>query len=411
MVFERVKMSTSTTTGTIPLRQLLICGSIIVTLSMGIRHGFGLWQLPIITENGWGRETFSFAIALQNLSWGFFGIFLGMVADKLGAYRVLMIGSLAYALGLLGMAYSSTPLTFFLTTGCLIGFAQSGTTYAVVYGVLGRNISAHKRSWAMGIIAAAGSFGQFFMVPVENVLIDWLNWQNALIVCALLSLIIMILARGLREPALDNGHHAGQQSIKEALIEAFSYPSFLLLLVGYFTCGFQVVFIGVHLPSYIKDFGLAPDVGSIALALIGLFNIVGTYCVGLLGQKYQKRFLLLGIYALRAVAIIIFISTPLSAMSVYVFAAVMGLLWLSTVPPTNAIVAQIFGLRHFSMLSGCVFFSHQLGAFFGVWLGGFLYDAYGNYDLVWYIAIGLSVLSAVVHIPMSEEPHRRLSQA
>lgn len=401
----------TTNTGTIPLRQLLICGSIIVTLSMGIRHGFGLWQLPIIATNGWDRSTFSFAIALQNLSWGFFGIFLGMLADRLGAYRVLMLGSLTYALGLLGMAYSTTPLGFFLSAGCLIGFAQSGTTYAVVYGVLGRNISPDKRSWAMGLIAAAGSFGQFFMVPVENVLIDWLDWQNALVFCAILSLSIMILARGLRESAIGGGHHAGQQSIKEAIVEAFSYRSFLLLIVGYFTCGFQVVFIGVHLPSYIKDFGMQPHVGSIALALIGLFNIFGTYGIGLLGQKYPKRFLLLGIYMLRAIVIIIFISTPLSPMSVYVFAATMGLLWLSTVPPTNAIVAQVFGLRHFSMLSGCVFFSHQIGSFLGVWLGGVLYDTYGSYDLVWYISIGLSVLAALVHIWVNEGPHRRLAQS
>lgn len=391
----------------IPLRQLLICGSIIVTLSMGIRHGFGLWQLPVITERGWDRETFSLAIAIQNLSWGFLGIFLGMLADRIGAYRVLIFGALAYALGLLGMAYSTSPLGYFLTTGCLIGLAQSGTTYAVVYGVLGRNVPAEKRSWAMGIIAAAGSFGQFFMVPVENVLIDWFDWQNALIVCAVLALTIILWARGLREPVNGGGHLAGQQSVAHAIKEAFTYPSFLLLLTGYFTCGFQVVFIGVHLPSYIKDFGLPPHVGSIALALIGLFNILGTYGVGVLGQKYQKRFLLLGIYALRAIAIICFISAPLSAFSVYVFAAVMGVLWLSTVPPTNAIVAQVFGIRHFSMLSGCVFFSHQVGAFFGVWLGGILYDQYGNYDLVWYIAIGLSIVSALVHIPMSEKPLQR----
>lgn len=393
----------------IPLRQLLICGSIIVTLSMGIRHGFGLWQLPIVTERGWDRETFSLAIAIQNLSWGFLGIFLGMLADRIGAYRVLILGAIAYALGLLGMAYSTNPLSYFLTTGCLIGLAQSGTTYAVVYGVLGRNVSAEKRSWAMGIIAAAGSFGQFFMVPVENVLIDWLDWQNALIVCAVLALTIILWARGLREPVTGGGHLAGQQSIAHAIKEAFTYPSFLLLVAGYFTCGFQVVFIGVHLPSYIKDFGLPPHVGSIALALIGLFNILGTYGVGVLGQKYPKRFLLLGIYAIRAVAIICFISVPLSAFSVYVFAAVMGMLWLSTVPPTNAIVAQVFGVRHFSMLSGCVFFSHQVGAFFGVWLGGILYDQYGNYDLVWQIAIGLSIFSALVHIPMSEKPLARLA--
>ncbi len=395
----------------IPLRQLLICGSIIVTLAMGIRHGFGLWQLPIVTERGWSRETFSFAIALQNLSWGFFGIFMGMLADRIGAYRVLIIGSICYALGLMGMAYATTPLAFFLMTGCLIGLAQAGTTYAVVYGVLGRNVSAEQRSWAMGVVAAAGSFGQFFMVPVENILIDWFNWQNALIICAVLSLMIILLARGLREPTYGGGHVGAQQSILQALSEAFSNRNFVLLVIGYFTCGFQVVFIAVHLPPYVKDFGMQPHVASIALALIGLFNIFGTYGVGLLGQKYQKRFLLLGIYSLRAIAIIVFITSPLSPMSVYLFAAVMGVLWLSTVPPTNAIVAQIFGVQHFSMLSGCVFFSHQVGAFFGVWLGGYLYDKYGSYDLVWYIAIGLSIVSALVHIPMNEGPVKRHAAA
>ncbi|WP_071057969.1 MFS transporter [Pelistega sp. MC2] len=394
-------------TAQIPLKQLLICGSLIVTLSMGIRHGFGLWQLPIITANGWSRETFSFAIAFQNLSWGFLGIFMGMMADRFGAYKVLCIGALAYCLGLLGMAYSTQPISFLLTTGLLIGLAQAGTTYAIVYGVLGRNVSSDKRSWAMGIIAAAGSFGQFFMVPVENVLIDWFNWQNALVICAILSLLIIVLGMGLREPSREIVGHQTEQSILHALQEAFTYPSFILLVLGYFTCGFQVVFIGVHLPSYIKDFGLPPHVGSIALALIGLFNIFGTYAVGVLGQKYQKRFLLMGIYTLRAIVIIIFISAPLSAISVYLFAAVMGVLWLSTVPATNAIVAQVFGIRHFSMLSGCVFFSHQVGAFFGVWLGGYLYDKYGSYDLVWYIAIGLSVVSALVHVPMNEGPIKR----
>lgn len=404
-------MSTMQARPAVPLRQLLLYGSIIVTISMGIRHGFGLWQLPIIAENGWSRETFSFALAVQNLSWGFFGIFIGMIADRIGAYRVLTMGALFYALGLLGMAYTTSPVAFFLTTGCLIGLAQASTTYAVVYGVLGRNVSAEKRSWAMGITAAAGSFGQFFMVPVENVLIDWFNWQNALVVCAVLSLVIIVLARGLREPQHGDGRIVGQQSILQAMAEAFRYRSFVLLVIGYFTCGFQVVFIGVHLPSYIKDFGMSPHVASTALALIGLFNIFGTYSVGLLGQKYQKRFLLLGIYSLRAVAIILFITLPLSAMSVYVFATVIGVLWLSTVPATNAIVAQIFGVQHFSMLSGCVFFSHQVGSFFGVWLGGYLYDQYGNYDLVWYIAIALSVVSALVHIPMNEKPIKRVTMA
>ena len=467
--------------------QVLACGAAIVTLSMGVRHGFGLWLQPITQEMGWTRQSFAFAIALQNLSWGVIGIFAGMAADRFGAFRVLMGGAVLYGLGLAGMALSPTPLLFALTTGLLIGAAQAGTTYAVIYGVLGRQIAPERRSWAMGVAAAAGSFGQFLMVPVEGWLIASLGWQQALLALSMAVLLIIPLAFGLREPGFqgaappkrdqtighalreafsypsfnllmagyfvcgfqvvfigvhmpsylkDNGlspqvasyalaliiplafglREPGfqgaappkrDQTIGHALREAFSYPSFNLLMAGYFVCGFQVVFIGVHMPSYLKDNGLSPQVASYALALIGLFNVFGTYIAGTLGQRMPRRFILSFIYLARAVAISVFLLVPLSPLSVYIFSAVMGTLWLSTVPPTNATIAQIFGVQHLSMLGGFVFCSHQLGSFMGVWLGGYLYDATGSYDIVWYIAIGLGVLAGLVNLPIKEAPIQR----
>lgn len=388
--------------------QVLACGAAIVTLSMGIRHGFGLWLQPITQAQGWTRETFAFAIAIQNLAWGVFGIFAGMVADRFGAFRVIAGGAVLYALGLVGMALSPTGLLFTLTTGVLIGAAQAGTTYAVIYGVIGRNIAADKRSWAMGVAAAAGSFGQFLMVPTEGFLISSLGWQTALLVLAGAVLLIVPMALGLREPGFAGGAPARRgQSIGQALREALKYPSFQLLMAGYFVCGFQVVFIGVHMPSYLKDKGLSPQVAGYALALIGLFNVFGTYIAGSLGQRIAKRKILATIYLSRAVVISVFLAAPLSPASVYIFSSLMGLLWLSTVPPTNAMVAQIFGIQHMSMLSGFIFFSHQIGSFMGVWLGGYLYDRTGSYDIVWYIAIALGVLAALVNLPIRETPIAR----
>jgi MFS family permease len=385
--------------------QVLICGAAIVTLSMGVRHGFGLWLQPITQAQGWTRESFSLALAIQNLSWGVFGIFAGMAADRFGALRVLIGGAVLYALGLVGMALTTTTLGFALTTGVLIGAAQAGTTYAVIYGVIGRQIPAEKRSWAMGVAAAAGSFGQFLMVPVEGWLISALGWQQALLVLGGAVLLIAPLAFGLREPGFVGGvAPPREQTIFQALTEAMRYRSFQLLMAGYFVCGFQVVFIGVHMPSYLKDNGLSPQVASYSLALIGLFNVIGTYAAGSLGQRMPKRHILAFIYLARAIAISIFLIVPLSPMSVYVFSAVMGVLWLSTVPPTNAAVAQIFGVAHLSMLGGFVFFSHQIGSFMGVWLGGYLYDRTGSYDVVWVIAIVLGVAAALINLPVRETP-------
>ena len=387
------------------MQQVLVCGAAIVTLSMGIRHGFGLWLQPITQAQGWTRETFAFALAIQNLAWGVFGIFAGMVADRFGAFRVIVGGAILYALGLVGMALSPTGLLFTLTAGVLIGAAQAGTTYAVIYGVIGRNISADRRSWAMGVAAAAGSFGQFLMVPVEGFLISSLGWQTALLALGGAVLLIIPLAIGLRETGMAGAHAAKrEQTIGQALREAFKYPSFQLLMAGYFVCGFQVVFIGVHMPSYLKDKGLSPQVAGYALALIGLFNVFGTYIAGALGQRIAKRKILATIYFSRAAVIAVFLAAPLSPASVYVFSALMGLLWLSTVPVTNAMVAQIFGIRHLSMLGGFIFFSHQVGSFMGVWLGGFLYDRTGSYNIVWYITIALGIFAALINLPVRDTP-------
>ena len=394
------------------MTQVLLCGAAIVTLSMGIRHGFGLWLQPVTQSQGWSRETFAFAIAIQNLAWGVAGIFAGMVADRLGAFKVIVGGALLYALGLAGMAVATTPLLFSVSAGILIGMAQAGTTYAVIYGVIGRNVSADKRSWAMGLAAAAGSFGQFLMVPTENFLISHFGWQEALMILGLASLMMVPLAWGLREPDFASGAALRrEQTIVQAVTEAFRYPSFQLLMAGYFVCGFQVVFIGVHMPSYLRDKGLSPEVASSALALIGLFNVFGTYAAGVLGQRMLKKNILAFIYFTRAIAISLFLMAPLSPLSVYIFSGVMGLLWLPTVPATNATVAQIFGVTHLSMLSGFVFFSHQIGSFMGVWLGGYLYDRTGSYDTVWYIAIALGVLAALVNLPVKEVSIQRHTAA
>ena len=385
------------------MTQVLLCGALIVTLSMGIRHGFGLWLQPLTQARNWPRETFAFALALQNLVWGIAGIFIGMVADRFGAFRVIVVAAVLNMLGLVGMATATTPLWFDLATGVVIGVAQSGSTYAVIYGVIGRNVPAERRSWAMGVAAAAGSFGQFLMVPLEGALILQFGWQQALIALAGATLLMAPLAWGLHEPGMAGVRaQVREQSVWQALREAFTYPSFQLLMLGYFVCGFQVVFIGVHMPSYLRDRGLSAQVASQALALIGLFNVFGTYTAGWLGQRLLKKHILAFIYLSRSVAITAFLLAPITPLSVYLFSATMGFLWLSTVPPTNAAIAQIFGVTHLSMLGGFVFFSHQIGSFLGVWLGGYLYDRTGSYDVVWYIAIALGVMACLVNLPIRE---------
>ncbi|MDQ0144042.1 MFS transporter [Cupriavidus necator] len=386
------------------LTTVLVCGGLLVTLSMGIRHGFGLFNLPITQAHGWNRETFAFALALQNLMWGASQPFAGALADKFGALRIMLVGVALYVAGLVVMAMATSGTAFATGAGVMIGIAQSGTTYSIVYGVIGRVASPEKRVWAMGIAAAAGSFGQFLMIPVEQGLISGVGWQNALYVMALMACVMLPLALTLREPreaAHTGGHH---QTIGQAIHEAFGNRNFQLLTLGYFVCGFQVVFIGVHLAPYLKDQGLTdPKVAVVALALIGLFNVFGTYTAGAMGQRLPKRYLLAFIYLARAVVIAGYLLLPLTVASTWVFAALMGFLWLSTVPLTNGIIAQVFGVKYLSMLSGVVFFSHQIGSFLGAWLGGYLYDRTGGYNTVWLIAIGLGVLAALVNLPIREQ--------
>lgn len=406
-------MSLSSSSQKLSLKQVLIFGGLMVTFSMGIRHGFGLFNLPITSANGWGRETFALTIALQNLIWGAVQPITGALADRYGALKIMVAGGALYALGLAGMAISTDALNFSLAGGLLIGLAQTATTYSVVYGILGRNVAAEKRVWAMGIAAAAGSFGQFLMIPVEQGLLSSFGANDALLILALMASLMIPIAFMLREPNVHNLQQASDQTIKQALKEAIGNPSFRLLTLGYFVCGFQVVFIAVHLAPYLKDLSrIYPDVGApavatTALALIGLFNIFGTYSAGILGQRFPKRYLLSGIYILRSVAIMAFVWLPLSPISTYIFAAIMGFLWLSTIPLTNAIVAQIFGVKYLTMLSGLVFFSHQLGSFCGAYFGGYLFDRTGSYSIVWNIAIALGVFAFLVNLPVKERAIHR----
>jgi len=381
---------------------VLVCSGLVLTLAMGIRHGFGLFLQPMSGDLGWGRETFALAMAVQNLMWGVTQPFAGMLADRFGTARIVLIGAVLYVLGLFSMAHATTPLMLVLTTGVLIGTGLSGLTFSIVAGVLGRRFPPEKRSMALGISAAAGSFGQFAMLPATQWLLSTLGWYGALIALGCIGLAIVPLAAALVERShAHDGEH--RQSVREAVHEAFSHRGYLLLTIGFFVCGFQVVFVGVHLPSYLADRGMAPHVAVTSLALIGLFNIVGTYTTGWLGSRMPKRYILSAIYFGRAIVIAAFIFMPLTVFSVYLFAICLGLLWLSTVPPTNGIVAQIFGVRHLSMLAGFTFLSHQIGSFLGAWLGGRLYDSLGSYDMVWYLSIALGVLAGLINLPIDEK--------
>jgi predicted MFS family arabinose efflux permease len=382
-------------------RVVLAAASLALTLSLGIRHGFGLFLQPMSTDLHWGRETFALAMAVQNLVWGVTQPFAGMLADKHGTAKVVVGGALLYALGLLTMAHAATPLMLVLTAGVLIGIGLSGLTFSIFAGILGRRFPPEQRSMALGISAAAGSFGQFAMLPATHYLLTTLGWYGALITLGVIGLAIVPLAAALVEKHLSSDHRF-KQSAGDAVREAFSHRGYVLLTVGFFVCGFQVVFVGVHLPAYLGDKGLPGNVAVTALMLIGLFNIVGTYATGWLGSRMPKRYILSAIYFGRAIVIAAFVFLPLTVFSVYAFAVALGLLWLSTVPPTNGIVAQVFGVRYLSMLAGFTFFSHQIGSFLGAWLGGKLYDSLGSYDLVWYLSIALGVLAGLINLPIDE---------
>ncbi|CAM3781824.1 MFS transporter [Ectopseudomonas alcaliphila] len=386
---------------------LLLGASLILALSLGTRHGFGLFLPPMSAEFGWGREVFAFAIALQNLIWGLAQPITGALADRFGARKAIVIGGVLYVLGLVCMGMADSPLSLSLSAGLLIGIGLSGTSFSVILGVVGRAVPVEKRSMAMGIAAAAGSFGQFAMLPGTLGLIGWLGWSAALLALGLLVALMIPLAVMIKEtpPPVTNGP---QQTLVEALREATSHSGFWLLALGFFVCGFQVVFVAVHLPAYLVDHHLPALTGTTVLALVGLFNIFGTYIAGWLGGRMAKPRLLSILYLLRGMVITLFLLTPLTQWSAYLFGIAMGLLWLSTVPLTNGTVATMFGVRNLSMLGGIVFLFHQLGSFLGGWLGGYLYDTTGSYDLVWQISIGLSVMAAALNWPVREVPVARL---
>ena len=385
---------------------VLVCGGLILTLGMGIRHGFGLFLEPMTGDLHWGRETFALALAVQNLVWGATQPFAGVLADKYGSARVVLGGTLLYVLGLALMAHPGAPWQFVVSAGVLIGSGLSGVTFTLIMSVIGRAYPPEKRSMALGIAAAAGSFGQFAMLPVTQTLLSHVGWYGALIALSAIGVLMAPLAAAMVEKRATHAA-AFKQSAGEAMKEALGHRGYVLLTIGFFVCGFQVVFVGVHLPAYLADHGLAPHVAVTALALIGLFNIFGTYTTGWLGSRVPKRYILSAIYFARAVVIALFVWLPLSAASVYAFAVALGLLWLSTVPPTNGIVAQVFGVRYMAMLSGFTFFSHQIGSFLGAWLGGRLYDATGSYDIVWYLSIALGIVAGVLNLPIDEREIRR----
>jgi MFS family permease len=390
---------------------VLICGGIILTLSLGTRHSFGLYLQPMTLDLGWSRQTFAIALAIQNLVYGIATPFAGMIADKFGAARALIGGTLLYSLGMVLMAHPATGWEFSLSAGLLVGIGLSCSGFATVFGVIGRAFPAEKRTVVLGIAGAAGSFGQFLMVPYGQALITHLGWQNALLIGAATLFLILPLATALSENVGGRPADASRQSIPEALREAFGHNGYMLLCSGYFVCGFQLMFISVHFPAYLIDQRMTPETGMMALALIGLFNIFGTYMWGWLGQHYTKKYVLSVLYFTRAVAFAIFIMLPLSPFSVYLFAATIGFLWLGTVPVTSGLIAQIFGVKYLATLTGIAFLFHQVGSFLGVWIAAYLFDSTGSYRLMWWITIALGILAAIINLPINDRQIVRTAAA
>jgi MFS family permease len=383
---------------------ILACGCAVLLISMGLRATPGIFLKPMTQANGWTREVFSFAIALQNLMWGLASPFFGALADRYGAGRTVVTGAVLYVLGLCWMAFSQTAADLTLSAGIVVALGISGTATGVVMSVMARAVGPHKRSLALGLGGAFASMGQFVMLPLAQAWIDAWDWHVSLLLHAAMAALIVPLAAGLAGKAVDTGP---QRSMSEALAEAGCDRSFHLLFWGYFVCGFQVVFIAVHFPSFLMDKGFPAHLGVHAIALVGLFNIFGSFFAGWLGGRYSKKYLLSGIYISRSIVITAFLLLPITTGSVYVFSAFIGFLWLSTVPLTNGLVAHRYGLRYMAMLSGLVFLGHQIGAFLGVWLGGLIFDGTGAYDIAWNIAIALGVFAALVHLPIREVPLQR----
>jgi MFS family permease len=381
------------------------CACLISLLAFGPRSAMGFFQLPMLQDTGWDRTTFGMAMALQNLCWGLGQPLFGIIADKFGTWRVMALGALLYALGLLVMAIAPSPMWLHIGGGVLLGLGVAACSFGVVLASIARLVSAEKRSFAFGLGTAAGSAGMFLFAPISQGLIDALGWSDSLITLAIVMLAIPLLAIPLRGNSSTSKFAAAEfkQSAGEALREAFAHKSYLLLICGFFVCGFQVAFITAHFPAYVSDLGIAARWAVVGISLIGFFNIIGSLASGMLGQYYSKPILLAWIYISRSIVVSVFLLLPASPTTVVIFAIVMGLLWLSTVGPTNALVAVMFGTRYLGMLGGVVFLSHQLGSFLGVWMGGFLYDIYGSYDGVWWLGVALGLFAAAVHWPIREQ--------
>ena len=381
------------------------CACLISLLAFGPRSAMGFFQLPMLQDTGWDRTTFGMAMALQNLCWGVGQPLFGIIADKFGTWRVMALGALLYALGLLVMAIAPSPMWLHIGGGVLLGLGVAACSFGVVLASIARLVSAEKRSFAFGLGTAAGSAGMFLFAPISQGLIDALGWSDSLITLAIIMLAIPLLAIPLRGNSSTSKIAAAEfkQSAGDALREAFAHKSYLLLICGFFVCGFQVAFITAHFPAYVSDLGIAARWAVVGISLIGFFNIIGSLASGMLGQYYSKPILLAWIYISRSIVVSAFLLLPASPTTVVIFAIVMGLLWLSTVGPTNALVAVMFGTRYLGMLGGVVFFSHQVGSFLGVWMGGFLYDIYGSYDGVWWLGVALGLFAAAVHWPIREQ--------
>ena len=390
----------------------LILGGLIAAVSFGVRGGFGLYLGPISLDFGVGREVFALSIALQNLVWGVTQPFFGAFADRYGPFRAIMIGGVFYAAGIVLMAESTSPAMLHFSTGFLVAIGLSGTSFGIIFGAVAQLFPPERRSWALGIVGAAGSLGQFLIVPFTQTLLDNLGWNTSMLFTAVL--VLMMIPMGLvflKTRPVPQEDAPRDQTMREALSEACRHPSFWFLVMGFFVCGFHVAYISVHLPSYVVDLGLAAQTGAWALGLVGLCNVIGSYLAGVAGGRFSKKYLLSALYLGRAIVMAGFVLLPPSEAMVYVFAVAMGFLWLSTVPLTSGLVAYIYGPRYMGMLFGIVFFSHQIGGFLGAWLGGYAYDTLGSYELVWWISIGLGVLSSLVHWPIRERPVAQLAPA
>jgi MFS family permease len=388
---------------------IVVCGSLIGMLTFGPRSTFGFFMQPMSREFGWGRDVFALAFAVQNLLWGIGQPISGAIADRFGTLRVISIGALMYAAGLIVMRYASSPASLELGAGLLIGFGLSGCSFNLVLAAFGKLVPPEWRGIALGAGTAAGSFGQFLFAPFGVALIDNFGWQFALTVFALLMLLVIPLSLALATPAVaaGDGPAVPQQSFKQALAEAFGHRSYVLLVLGFFTCGFQLAFVTAHLPAYLVDRGLPVQTGGWVIAIIGLFNIAGSLSVGWLSNKFPKRYILSAIYLTRALSIAAFVSFPISTFSALAFGVVTGLTWLSTVPPTSSLVALMFGTRWLATLYGFAFFSHQIGGFLGIWLGGLAFDRFGSYAPIWWLSVLFGVLSALINLPIVEAPVAR----